>query len=254
MALTISIFPTSGRIGDIVTITATSTAPDEFVVPFNQNVVTFNGTDFDIIAKIVSGSTTELKVVVPPEAISGDVTVETPPQVGSTSIIDGQRATVPFSVVYENELFEQDTEVFNKGRINNKIKTVGSTQFNVAAYNKDMSYSNFVEVIDENSILQNIYTIVLTQKGERVFSEFGVSLDELLFSTYVNEESIKNQILTEVFNAIETYETRVTILKEQSTILVDDSNIILLLVIQMPRGNVEELGITLKSFNNTTAP
>jgi len=239
MALTIEITPTSGRIGDLVEIKATSGV---FTYEsFNKNVVTFNGLSIDIIARIIrSDSNVSLLVIVPPDSITGDVTVET---------LEGESDTFPFEVIYEDKPFAQATDPFGKAVINDKVKTVGTSEFNVPLYNKDLSYSNFVEVFDENSLLQNVYSIILTQQGERMFSDFGTNLDQKLFNI-VDEDTFKDELMREIVPAVRKYEPRVTLIEETSFVILEQNSVNVVLTIQMPRGNVKELGLTLNSVNN----
>jgi len=239
MALAIEIFPTNGRIGDLVEITATT---GSFTFPeFNRNVVTFNGLNIDIIARIVRSDTlTSLLVIVPPDAITGDVIVET---------LEDESATASFEVLYEDEVFEREDIPFDKAVINDKVKSVGTSEFNTPAYNKDLSYSNFVEVFDENSLLQNVYSIILTQRGERMFSNFGTNIDQKLFNIG-DELTFKSELLAEIVPAIRLYEPRVTVVEEGTFVILENNNVNIILSLQMPRGNVKELGITLKSVTN----
>jgi len=247
MALQISLNPVKGRIGDTVVISAvpctTATTSCTFTYPeYNKNVVTFKGTTVDIIAKIISGTPTELKVIVPPEAITGEVIVETQ---------EDQIDSSEFRVIYEDEKFDQSVDIFGKAIINEKVRTKGLiNEYTSPIYNKDLSYSNFVEVVDENSLLQNVYTIILTQRGERLFSEFGTDINQILFSPYNDEEELKAKIMDEIVVGIETYEPRVTINQSASYVFIDIHNINVFLTLLMPSGNARELGITLRSMNN----
>ena len=240
MTLVISITPPSGKIGDLVEITATTGV---FTYPeFNKNVVTFNGLAIDIIARIIkSNSNTSLWVIIPPDAITGDVIVETR---------EGESASLNFEVIYKDVLFEQETKPYAKAVINNKVKTVGISEFNAPIYNKDLSYSNFVEIFDENSLLQNVYSIILTQKGERMFSDFGTTIEQKLFSVIDDPDNFKSSLMNEIITAVNTYEPRVVVVEEQSFVIIDGENVNLILALLMPAGNVKELGITLKSVTN----
>lgn len=240
MALEIEINPPTGRIGDVIEINATT---GNFTYPlFNKNVVTFNGLNIDVIAKIIrSDSSISLLVVVPPDSITGTVTVETS---------ENETATTEFEVLYDDITFTQESKPYNKATINKKVKSVGTDAYKSPVYNKDLSYSNFVEVTDENSMLQNVYTIILTQKGERLFSDFGTNIDQKLFSIIDDEEIFKAELMKEIITAVNTYETRVSIVEDESFIVINDESVYLILMVAMPTGNVRELGITLKSVTN----
>ena len=239
MSISITITPNSGKIGDIVKISTS----DSFTYPnFNKNVITFKSVNTDIIAKIIKADDNQnISVTVPVDAITGTVMVER---------TDGEIGTASFQVIYDNKVFDNNDSPYNKAYINNKIKTFGSPGYSMALYNKDISYSNFVSVTDENSLLQNVYTILLTQKGERMFSDFGVGLDAKLFTLIDDELLYKDELMKEIVTAVSDYEPRVTILEGDSYIVVNGENINIILSIMMPQGNVEKLGITLKSINN----
>ena len=240
MSLAISLSPIFGKIGDPVTITATS---DTFLVPFNNNVVTFAGLDFPIIADILTGTSTELKVLVPPNAITGLLTVE-------TLEVDNEIATADFEVVYDDISFEQEEVPFQKASINGRVKTVGTNPSTFPLYNKDLAFSNFVEVFDENSMIQNVFSIILTGIGERMFSDFGTRISELLFKPIFDEDNFKAELMDEIIRSVSTFEPRVTIIKDKSFIVIVNERVDVILSLEMPRGTVEEVGITLKSVRN----
>jgi phage baseplate assembly protein W len=241
MTFDIHLTPESGKIGDLILITADY---GSFSNPFNKNIVTFKGLDVDINARIIKGSESNdmLYVVVPPDAITGDVIVETLVHVVSEA--------ETFTVVYADEKFTETPPFFSKGVINKRVKSFGTSKFNFPIYNKDLSYSNYVEVFDENSLLQNIYTIILTAKGERMFSDFGSRIHEKIFSLYGDGEMLKTEIMTEIVSLVKQYEPRVTVVQENSLIVLDGENVNVILSLLMPSGDVRELGITLKSVNN----
>jgi len=243
MALTISLNPASGKIGDTVVITADTGA---FSVPYNKNVVTFNGTVGTIIAKILKGTSTELTVVIPPDAITGNVVVETK----IVTLGENDTDSAFFEVFYTDEKFKKGEKPYDKAVINDKVKTVGVSGFNFPLYNKDLSYSNFIEVFDENSILQNVYTIILTNKGERLFSDFGSTVEELLFTPVYDEDVFKDELMNRIVTAVDTYEPRATILVNTSYIFLETDKVNVVLSIRMPSGSVRELGITLKAVKN----
>jgi len=240
MALIVEINPTSGKIGDLVDITATSGV---FAYPlYNNNVVTFKGLNIDIIARIVRAkSDTVLTVIVPPDAITGSVTVE--------NDVD-EIAITQFEVIYPDIKFTRETKPYDKAFINNKVKTVGSDELNSALYNKDLSYSNFRDVYDENSLIQNIYTIILTQKGERLFSNFGTTIEQKIFSLIDDPDALKAELMEEIVNAIREHEPRVIVVENKSYVDISGELVNLILYLEMPRGNVKALGITLKSVDN----
>lgn len=239
--LYIYVTPDSGKIGDLVSVTNSLSS---FAEPYTNNVVTFAGLNNSIIAKIFEGDADELKVAVPADAITGYVAVES--YVSATALVDPAQ----FEVVYENIDFEQAEPNYEKATISGNIKSVGTPDTSTPLYNSDLSYSNFTETVDENSLLQNVYSLILTQKGERMFSELGTTIDQLLFSTYSDDAGFRQSLMTEVINVVNTYEPRVTVVEEESLVITSGERVELILALLMPSGNIEELGITLKSVNN----
>jgi len=247
MAFDIFINPTSGRAGDTLTITLAAYSPGvtQFNTPYNSNVVTFNG----VIADILEGTAEELKVIIPPSAISGGIIVET--------FTYGISNTYSFTVIFDDETFEErKKEPYVKGLINQKVRTLGYDDVGTAIYNRDLSYSNFVEIHDENSIIQNVFTIILTQKGERLFNpNFGTDLNALLFELIVDPEIFEDEIMKQIVSALELYEPRAGIIREQSFVIVsaDGNYVNAVLALLVPSGSIREIGVTLKSVRNETS-
>jgi len=237
--------PVSAKIGESVTITA---ATGEFNSNINKNVVTFNG----VIANILSGTTTELIVIVPPLADNGYVKVET--------FSNSQSATSqdPFIVIYDDEAFSDNIitpDPYHKGYINNRVKTLYTDPSPDARYNRDFSYSNFVEIVDENSMVQNFLSIILTSPLERMWEPtFGSSIPNMPFQLLSTDtpSRLENEIFKETEKLIEKYEPRITLIKSESIVYVDpDTNRVnIVFAIKVPTGEVKEIGVTLKQVRN----
>jgi len=236
--------PVSAKTGESVTITAATGA---FNSNINKNVVTFNG----VVANILSGTTTELIVIVPPLADNGYVKVET--------FSNSQSATSqdPFIVIYDDEAFSDNIitpDPYHKGYINNRVKTLYTDPSPDARYNRDFSYSNFVEIVDENSMVQNFLSIILTSPLERMWEpELGSSIPNMPFQLISNDASyLETEIFNEVDRLLTRHEKRVTLIRENSIVRVDlDNNRInVVFAIRVPTGEVKEIGVTLKQMRN----
>lgn len=248
----ITVSPDNGYVGDTVRITTTT---GEFnPVPAN-NVVLFNG----IVAQIIGGTRSELLVTVPYGATSGYVQVETGPdntgyEACSLSNVDH------FDVKFDDEKFPDSglTPYEKQKRASITTRSGRISPFergadNPAIYNRDMAYSGFTEVTDENSMVQNVYSIVLTRKGERMFNaSFGVGIESLIYQLIDDPSRVEKQILDDISTAVALYEPRVIINRDDSFVYYDAeiNDIQIVLSLLVPSGNVRVIGITLKAMNN----
>lgn len=117
-----------------------------------------------------------------------------------------------------------------------------------AVYNRDLGFNNFAEITDENSLIQNIYSILLTRKGERLFNpDFGTTIEERVFS--IMNEDDETSILQECFTAINDYEPRVSVDYDESKVEIDyDANTIrVIIAVVLPNGNSEYIVLPFKS-------
>lgn len=116
-----------------------------------------------------------------------------------------------------------------------------------AIYNRDLSFSNFSEVTDGNSLIQNLYNILLTRKGERMFNpDFGTTIEERIFELSEMDDEIG--ILQECISAISTYEPRVKVNAGLSSVTAIDNNGLRVdLAVILPGDIHEELHLTFKS-------
>lgn len=227
---TITLGSSEGSIGDTVTIYSSTGG---FLSPPKLNIVRFNG----ISARVLSGSADILQVVIPKGATTGDVIVE------SDNITCPLSNSIPFTVNYTNELFTVASK--------NGISRFNNNASLGALYNRDLGYSGFSEIVDETSILQNVYTIILTQKGERIFDpDFGTTIQRRLFSLMQGDVSeLEYEVLNEIKLAVDKYEPRALIDMQKSFVDVNNNSnsIVIVLYIIVPGGFVREIGITLSS-------
>lgn len=253
--LFIEAFPKFGYIGDTIRIECIE---GEFnPIPIN-NIVMFN----DIIGQVVGGTRTELYVTVPFGAISGYIQIETGySNIGYTSC--SLTNITPFDVLFVDEVFpataglssyERDkrAKIAMSGRIS--PFTRGANQ--PALYNRDIAYTGFSEVTDENSMVQNVYSIILTRRGERLFnSEFGIGIEGLIFKIIDDPSRFEKDLLDDIVSAVSTYEPRVYINRDESFVYyeADAHDIQIILSLIVPSGNVRTIGVTLSALNNGEA-
>jgi phage baseplate assembly protein W len=121
---------------------------------------------------------------------------------------------------------------------------VGAT----ALYNRDMGFNNITEVTDETSLIQNVYSILLTNPGERLFSQnFGTGITERLFKLGSQAEGLS--LLQECIQKVNMYEPRVYIDGDQSSCEFDDSEnrYFLLLCCVLPSARTEFIKLPFKN-------
>lgn len=240
--LSIALSPAIGKIGDVVNIFAVG---GTFNPVATENIVTFN----DVIATILEGTLTSLKVQVPFGANSGLVQVETQDsECGISNPTD-------FTVVFDDERFES-SDVLNlanrrRGATQGNVSIFDNAPWRAAIYNRDYAYSNYSEVVDENSMIQNVASIVLTKQGERIMNpEFGTRLESYIFNPVGDVVDFQQEVLNEIKRAVNIYEPRVTIDLSQSIARfdIDTNEMQVLLSLILPSGVVRELGLTLSSI------
>lgn len=134
-------------------------------------------------------------------------------------------------------------------KLNDRMKP-GVIDANVsrsASYNRDFGYKGFTEITDENSMIQNLYSCLLTRKGERLFNpEFGTNIEERIFS--LRAGGYQNDILQECFAAIQEYEPRIRLVYEQCSVEdVGPNGIYLILGVIVPAGEVQTITIPFKN-------
>lgn len=244
--LQIESIPNTGRVGDLISINATAGV---FNADYTKNVVTFSG----IIAEIISGTISSLDVIIPVGASTGVITVETFEGCGSANTNPADE----FVVIYDDISFDTLQIEYTL----NKRRSTTAETFSVfhpevmtsPIYNIDYSYSYFTPIVDENSMVQNVISIVLTGVGERIFNpKFGTTLRNRLFNLVSNPDGIEFDILKEIKDAVARYESRVSILIPQSFVFWDGdyNDLRIVLAIGMPTGTVKKVGLSLKNFNN----
>ncbi len=219
--------------------TITIANPDRsFTSDVADLVVTLDGESVNI----VSGNEKSLKIVVPElygkiEGMADLVVLD----------VDGNVLSKPCRVYYDASATKRNryfSDPERPGRDNEKVS-------HSAVYNRDLGFNNFVEITDENSLVQNIYNILLTRKGERLFNpEFGTTIEERVFNL-INEDD-ETSILQECFTAIREYEPRVAVDYDASTVEIDyDGNTIrVIIAVVLPNGNTEYITLPFKTRGN----
>lgn len=228
--LIITLSQNSGSIGDYILIYGNI----NFDSILKNNIVMFGKiTASDV--QFVDIKT--LRVRVPTAAVSAGVTVTNPEHVSNS---------VFFDVVYEDI-------VYPNGKSIPSIFKTGLTL--PAIYNRDLSISNFVEIVDENSIVQNVYNIILTRPGERLFNpDFGCDIQNRAFELIDQNNTNNDEVFTIIDDSIKSFEPRAQLIKNQSFIIMnpDGNSVNMLLALLLPSGSVKEVALTIGLHNNST--
>jgi phage baseplate assembly protein W len=252
----IEVNPTQGYVGDTVTVSATVGLLNP--IPIN-NVVTFNG----IVGTVIGGDRNAIQVVVPFGATTGPVQVETGPT--NTGYENCSLSNIDiYTLLFDDEEFDPERDKLTRDYQKRKTLTTGSGLISpfgrdsdiTAIYNRDMGYSGFSEVTDENSMVQNVYSIILTRAGERIFNpDFGTRIEDYIHSIVDDIDGFQKRALTEIIESVKRYEPRVSIVEEDSYVFFNDAinDVMIVLYLLVPTGNVRVIGITLKSISNGEA-
>lgn len=199
-----------------------------------DNVVKINGVN----ASIMNGSPYYIDVVVP-ENVAGVSQVQVYKKVRNKEVV----LTNPTTVYVNNDLTKRDVKLAakkNPGEISGKTSRS-------ALYNRDLGYSNFKEVTDETSLLQNVYSCLLTSQGERLFNQnFGTHIEDRIFT--LGDTTGETDLLKECIEVVEKYEPRVKIDPERSSCNFDESGCYnLVLAVVLPTARTELLKFTFKN-------
>jgi phage baseplate assembly protein W len=220
-------------IGDQITITAVT---GEFNSDFISNLVTIGFTPLEVIA----GDSQMLVVVIPEGCEPGDLVIQTFSTYGSS-------VGFPIQILFDDSQFAPLASTRDKS-----LDRFGGSVSGNAIYARDFAYSKFSEVTDENSIVQNVLSIVLTSQGERLFNpDFGSPLNLVPFSIMdSNLDQHSDNIISQITKKINRYEPRATVIRERTFIKAspDINELILVLAIMVPSGNVRLIGVTLSSI------
>ncbi len=214
-----------GLVGDIITISSSG----NFSSVIDNNAVIFDG---NISAQILSATTSTLTIKVPVGSITGLLFVQT------QSLVSDY---VEFTVLYPDEVFDN----LDPDKILSLLSPNSSKR---AVYNRDFGISNFTEIVDEDSIVQNVYNIILTKPGERLFNpEFGCGIHDKIFEIINIESDINVITLNTIEESLNLFEPRVKIDKIQSFVDLnsDKNEIIINLSIILPSGSVKKVTVTI---------
>ena len=230
-------------------------SPESHVL-FNQNfmnnVVEYQLPDSDdwLTATILSGTPDRKRLTIKnPGVISSDFNIRV--NIGTDNIgADGcyWTNTVCFNIASKEEQ-DKPLDVDGKASIvkkKNSVSRFDDLNFE-PIYNKDLSYSSFTITADENSLMQNVYSILLTNLGERLYDdEFGSTLEESVFEI-IGDLNGESKLLNECVNLINKYEPRVVVVEDKSYVAINEDNtVVIVLYIKVPRGIARKIELTFR--------
>ena len=195
--------------------------------------------DPDKMVRLISSDSESLRFIMP-EGYTGrhTITVMEKPQSGDEWIAVSDSSQV--DIVERAYRVVKLNDYIRPGEVERKVSRS-------ASYNRDFGYVGFTEITDENSMIQNLYSCLLTRKGERLFNtDFGTTIEERIFS--IRDGGSSNAILKECFDVIEEYEPRIQLVYEQCSVRdMGPHGIYLVLGVIVPGGNVEMVNIPFKN-------
>ena len=228
----------------------------ESAVLFNQyvmnNIVYYqlSGSTEWVAATIISGTTDRKSLTIKnPGVLASGMTLMV--NVGeNNNTANGCYATnhVKFSVI-SKENQDKLLDVDGKASIvktNNSRSRFDDLNFE-PVYNKDLSYSSFSITADENSLMQNVYSILLTNLGERLYDdEFGSTLEESVFDI-IGDLNGESKLLNQCVTLINKYEPRAVVVEDKSYVAItEDNTVAIVLYIKVPRGIARKIELTFR--------
>lgn len=226
----------------------------ESLVLFNQyvmnNIVYYqlNGSTEWIAATIISGTSDRMSLTIKnPGVLASGMTLMV--DVGEdNNTANGCYVTnhVNFSVISKKNQ-DKPLDVDGKASIvkNNSSRSRFDDLNFEPVYNKDLSYSSFSITADENSLMQNVYSILLTNLGERLYDDdFGSTLEESVFDI-IGDLNGESKLLNQCVTLINKYEPRAVVVEDKSYVAINDDNtVVIVLYIKVPRGIARKIELT----------
>ena len=118
------------------------------------------------------------------------------------------------------------------------------------AYSRDLAYTNYTEINDATSVIQNVLSIILTRRGERFFNpNVGTRVMDMLFMLISEPRVFEKELMIEIKTQVEMYEPRAKIHADKSLVVFEDNvnALYIIVVVEVPGGATKELGITLST-------
>lgn len=240
--ISVKVMPSMATPGDTVSVVSDSSAT--FDSPSGNYRICLDGEEDPNRWVPITGNTSDSLTFTMPEGYVGNVSLVVKVKPSSASWDSDQVKDCTMPIVFDALSIAPRVVKMNErmkpGVIENKVSRS-------ATYNRDFGYTGFREITDENSMIQNLYSCLLTRKGERLFNpDFGTTIEERIFS--LRTGGSPNEILKECLGALETYEPRIQLVYEQCNITDMGLNgIYLTLGVIVPGGSVQTINIPFKN-------
>ena len=239
----IAVSPVTAKVGDVLTITAVT---GNFSSKVGRNVVTIAG----INVSITTFTTHVLTVTVPNGVGSGDVVVN------NLDASCGTSQPAPLLVTYDdiaipsNYVLNLSTQRFNATTQQRQIFSIGVQQ--QPFYLKDLSFSNYTQIVDENSVIQDVYAMLLTDPTGRLFRpDIGFGINSQVFNI-MNTQDQQN-LLANIASYIQQYQPLAVMDLSKSFLNYnqEQNGYEAILALSVPTGSVKYIAISLHSANGT---
>lgn len=237
----IAVQTSTAKAGEIIRLTVAD-YDGSFGNYIYNNVVRFQGRNDDVGVKgsIIAGNANYIDVMVPDDVTGNlDIVVYSKQSNGGEVAI-----TEPFRFYVKNDAASRNKTIANKIEPGIPVRSEVST---AAWYSRDIGFSNFAEITDETSLIQNVYSILLTNRGERLFNcEFGSTIEEKIFSLASSDDDIT--VLKECIKLCGIYEPRVKIdpMESSCTFSADMNALDVTLCLILPSSRREFIYLTFK--------
>lgn len=200
--------------------------------------VSMHGDHAETEAFIVSGSSKFVDVIVP-SGLNGDYMVELRGKRpdGTTVVLTDDSCRFYVDGNPQMRVVRLASKVAPGNVVLAKVGTRGM-------YNKDFAFDGFVDVTDKNSLIQNVYSILLTRRGERMFMpKFGSTVEDRIFE--ILDDGDADEILSECIAELREHEPRVEVSLPDSYVTVDEggNGVVVTLGLVMPSGVTQAVHI-----------
>lgn len=193
-------------------------------------------------AFIVSGSTKYVDVIIPDD-LNGDYIVE----------LRGKRPDGTEVVLTDGscQFYVDGNPQMRVVKLASKVPpgTMPSGKISYRGiYTRDFAFDGFVDITDGNSLIQNVYSILLTRRGERLFMpNFGTTLEDRIFDLMM--EGDDDNILTECVTELREHEPRVNVSMADSYVEINEggNGMVITLALELPAGVKQVIRLPFKS-------
>lgn len=225
--------------GDVLSIFAVTGHFNK--VPTNNVVMIGN-----MQAKIIYGDTSELRCVVPPYVVDSVLMVS----VGADGITNECVSTTPinFYAKYKSEDFTEERSYEDR-----MYEALHPQQ---GYYKTDMGYYRNEPIYDEDCLIQNLLTVILTRQGSRLFQpEYGSLIEDYLFTTaYNNNAEFQSSVLRYIAQLADRWirnpSIQIDLSRSYTQMQLDQNAAVIVLSVILPTGRTRQVSLTIGDNRN----